>query len=113
MTTGGTESIIMAVKAFRDYARDVKGITRPNIVAPVTAHVAFNKAGLYFGVHVHSVKLNPETYTVDIKAMERAINRNTIMVRRQWHVGLKNLHRIILLVMNLLFSKTANDLNME
>lgn len=80
MTTGGTESIIMAVKAFRDYARDVKGITRPNIVAPVTAHVAFNKAGLYFGAHVHSVKLNPETYTVDIKAMERAINRNTIML---------------------------------
>ena len=30
-TTGGTESILMTVKAYRDYAKEVKGITEPNM----------------------------------------------------------------------------------
>lgn len=48
MTTGGTESIIMACKAYRDYARE-RGITKPNIVMPVTAHSGFDKAAQYLG----------------------------------------------------------------
>ena len=43
MTTGGTESIIMACKAYRDYAMKVKGIKKPIILVPVTAHAAFDK----------------------------------------------------------------------
>ena len=47
---------------------------------PTTAHTAFDKAAQYLGLTVKNVKLNPVTMTVDIKAMERAINKNTIML---------------------------------
>lgn len=80
MTTGGTESIMMACKAYRDYGREENGITKPNIVMPVTAHSAFDKAAQYMGMFVKTIKVNPRTTQVDIKAMERAINSNTIMV---------------------------------
>lgn len=80
MTTGGTESIIMAIKAYRDYGRETKGIYRPNIVAPVTVHAAVDKGGQYLGIHVKSVRVDPKTTEVDIRAMEAAINRNTIML---------------------------------
>lgn len=80
MTTGGTESIMMACKAYRDYGRDVKGITKPNIVLPVTAHTAFDKSAKYFGMFTKLVPIDPSTTEVDIKAMERAINRNTVML---------------------------------
>lgn len=81
-TTGGTESILMACKAYRDYGREENGIERPNMVIPVTAHTAFDKAAKYLGITVKTVKLDPKTYKVDLKAMERAINKNTIMVSR-------------------------------
>jgi len=80
MTTGGTESIIMACKAYRDYARTERGICHPEIVIPVTAHPAFDKAAAYFGLRVKHVPINPDTTTVDIRAMRRAISRNTCMV---------------------------------
>lgn len=80
MTTGGTESIMMACKAYRDYGRDSKGINKPNIVLPVTAHTAFDKSAKYFGMYTKTVPVNPETTEVDIKAMERAINKNTVML---------------------------------
>ena len=45
MTSGGTESCLMACKAYRDLARAERGIVRrPNMVVPCTAHVAFDKA---------------------------------------------------------------------
>lgn len=84
MTTGGTESIIMACKAYRDYARETKGITRPNIVAPVTVHAAIDKGGQYLRMHVKSVRVDPKTMEVDIVAMEKAINKNTVMVSLSW-----------------------------
>lgn len=43
MTSGGTESILMALKAYRDYAKEQRGITEPELIAPVTAHAAFDK----------------------------------------------------------------------
>ena len=83
MTTGGTESILMACKAYRDYGKEVKGIKTPEMVLPITAHSAFNKAALYFKIRVKYVQLDKNTMTVDLKAMKRAINRNTIMVCTQ------------------------------
>lgn len=80
MTTGGTESIMMACKAYRDYGREVNGITRPNIVMPTTAHCAFDKAAQYLGLFIITVPVNAATTTVDIRKMKAAINRNTIMV---------------------------------
>lgn len=81
MTTGGTESLIMACKAYRDYAREVKGITRPNIILPRTAHSGFDKAAQYLNIHIKYANLDNETYTVDLKHMEQLINSNTIMVK--------------------------------
>lgn len=80
MTTGGTESLIMACKAYRDYARAERGVTQPNIVMPVTAHSGFDKAAQYLGLYVRTVDVSQRTWTVDLHKMERAINKNTIML---------------------------------
>lgn len=80
MTSGGTESIILACKAYRDYGREVKGIKNPEMLVPITAHAAFDKAAQYFKIRVRVIPVDPETYTVDLKAMKRAITSNTIMV---------------------------------
>ncbi|XP_035728299.1 sphingosine-1-phosphate lyase-like [Vespa mandarinia] len=80
MTTGGTESIILACKAYRDYGREFKGIERPEMIVPVTAHSSFDKAAQYLNIKVRTVPVNSHSYTASIKAMENAINKNTIML---------------------------------
>ncbi len=77
VTSGGTESILMAMKTYRDWARAEKGIRKPEIVAPVTAHPAFDKAGQYFGIRVVRTPVT-ETFQADVGAMEKAITRRTI-----------------------------------
>eukprot|EP00698_Gefionella_okellyi_P023577 TRINITY_DN809_c0_g1_i1.p1 TRINITY_DN809_c0_g1~~TRINITY_DN809_c0_g1_i1.p1 ORF type:complete len:463 (+),score=94.06 TRINITY_DN809_c0_g1_i1:1432-2820(+) len=77
MTSGGTESILMACKAYRDWGRATKGIKRAEIIAPVSAHAAFDKAGQYFGIKVHRVP-HGKDYRADVSAMKRLINRNTV-----------------------------------
>ncbi|KAL0281353.1 UNVERIFIED_CONTAM: hypothetical protein PYX00_002365 [Menopon gallinae] len=80
MTTGGTESIMMAVKACRDYAIHERGIKHPQMVVPTTAHPAFDKAAAYLKIKIIHVRVDPETTAVDLKAMKRAITRNTCML---------------------------------
>jgi len=81
MTTGGTESILMAIRVHREWARDVKGIDKPNMVFPVTAHAAFDKAcNFFFNIEPIHAPLDPKTFAVDIKKMKKLINRNTIMI---------------------------------
>lgn len=80
MTTGGTESLIMACKAYRDYGREVNGIYRPNIVMPRTAHSGFDKAAQYLNMHIHYVDIDPITTKVNIQQMAQKINKNTVMV---------------------------------
>ena len=53
-TSGGTESILIACLAYREWGRK-RGITKPNIVAPQTAHVAFDKACFYLGIEIRKV----------------------------------------------------------
>ena len=55
MTSGGTESILTAVKASRDYMRAKKGIRRPEMVVGQSAHAAFFKAAEYFNVKLVTV----------------------------------------------------------
>ncbi|XP_069877012.1 sphingosine-1-phosphate lyase 1 isoform X2 [Dipodomys merriami] len=78
VTSGGTESILIACKAYRDLALE-KGIKTPEIVAPQSAHAAFDKAACYFGMKIVRVPLN-KMMEVDIRAMRRAISRNTAML---------------------------------
>ncbi|KAG7190951.1 hypothetical protein KM043_007002 [Ampulex compressa] len=80
MTTGGTESILLVCKAYRDYAREVKGIKRPEMVVPTTAHSSFDKAAQYFNIKIRTVPVNNHSYTVCMKSMRKAITRNTIML---------------------------------
>jgi sphinganine-1-phosphate aldolase len=79
-TSGGTESIVMAVKTYRDWARTVKGITEPEIIIPSSAHAAFDKGAAYLKIKVHTIPVDPVTRKVNIKRVKRAINRNTIML---------------------------------
>ncbi|XP_013184662.2 sphingosine-1-phosphate lyase [Amyelois transitella] len=79
ITTGGTESIIMACKAFRDLAYS-KGISNPQIVVPTTVHCAFDKAAQYLGLSVKSVRVDPDTLEVDVDAVRRAVGRRTCLI---------------------------------
>ncbi|KNC99861.1 sphinganine-1-phosphate aldolase DPL1 [Spizellomyces punctatus DAOM BR117] len=80
VTSGGTESLLMAVKAYRDMARVKRGVTEPEMVLPVTIHAAFDKAESYFGVKIVHIPIDPITGKVDVSKVARAINRNTIML---------------------------------
>lgn len=80
MTSGGTESLLLVVQTMRDRARAKKPwIRHPELVMPRSAHVAFDKAAHYFGVKIRYAELAPD-FTVDAAAMEKLINRNTIMI---------------------------------
>lgn len=80
-TSGGTESIILAVKAARDYYRAKRpDIQSPEMILPTTAHAAFHKAGAYLNVKVVSVPVEGATFRADPAAMAAAITPNTIML---------------------------------
>ena len=77
ITSGGTESILLAVKAARDHAAKKYSISNPECVLPISAHPAFDKAGKYFGVKMVYAPVD-ENYQVDLAAMAEAINDNTV-----------------------------------
>jgi glutamate/tyrosine decarboxylase-like PLP-dependent enzyme len=79
VTSGGTESCLMAVKTYRDMARDRRGVRKPEMIMPTTAHVAWFKASEYFGVKTRLVPLNGD-FSPDLKKLRRMINRNTVMI---------------------------------
>ena len=78
-TSGGTESILMAVKAARDQFRTEASITHPNIVLPTSAHAAFDKAAAYFGVELRRVAVLPN-WRADVASMAERIDKNTVMI---------------------------------
>jgi sphinganine-1-phosphate aldolase len=80
MTSGGTESILLAVKAARDRARKRRPwIRSPEMVLPETAHVAFEKAAHYFDVKIRYAPLRSD-YRVDVKALKKLVGRNTVLI---------------------------------
>ncbi|MCP9266013.1 Sphingosine-1-phosphate lyase [Dirofilaria immitis] len=78
VTSGGTESIILAMLSYRNYA-NVKGISEPEILVPVTAHAAFDKAAYLFGMRIRHVAV-ANNQKVDINKMRRAISSNTCVL---------------------------------
>lgn len=79
-TCGGTESILMAVKTARDWARAVRrNVKAPEMVKPVTAHPAWNKSAHYLGLKVRNVPVGDD-FRANPKAMAEAVNENTIMM---------------------------------
>jgi sphinganine-1-phosphate aldolase len=77
VTSGGTESILLAMRAYRDWARATRRITRPEVVAPATAHVAFDKAAQYFRIKLVRVPVAAD-HRADVAATLRAVTRNTV-----------------------------------
>nr|XP_002127038.1 sphingosine-1-phosphate lyase 1 [Ciona intestinalis] len=79
VTIGGTESILLACKTYRDWAYG-KGIQKPEIVCPVSVHAAFEKAAHYFRMKLVHVPVDSVTRKVNVSAMKNAISRNTCML---------------------------------
>ena len=77
VTSGGTESLILAVKAARDSRPD---IAAPRMVMPVTAHAAFGKACAYLGVALDLVPVSVDSLTPSPAAMAAAIGPDTVLV---------------------------------
>jgi glutamate/tyrosine decarboxylase-like PLP-dependent enzyme len=80
ITTGGTESILMAVRTARDWAREHRPqAVRPELILPETAHPAFEKAAQLVGVSVRRMSRSPG-YRADVEAMAAAVGDQTIML---------------------------------
>ena len=79
MTTGGTESILMAVKTAREFAANTRGISQPEMILPDSVHPAFHKAAHYFNVKPVVVPVGAD-YRADVAAMRAAITPNTILL---------------------------------
>lgn len=76
VTSGGTESVLLAVQAARDANPAVE---RPRMVIPSTAHAAFHKASHYFGVETVVVPVTAD-FRADVAATEAAIDERTVLV---------------------------------
>ncbi|MES1917823.1 MAG: hypothetical protein MHM6MM_009529, partial [Cercozoa sp. M6MM] len=71
----------MAMKAYRDWGRQVKGIpadVQPRVIAPRSAHAAFEKAAHYFGIDLVLVDVLPDSYRVDVAQVARHIDWRTV-----------------------------------
>ncbi len=78
--SGGSESIISAIYAHREWARAEKGIRDPQMILPDTAHVAFDKGAHYFGVEVVRAPTDPKTTLVDVDFVRDRIGPRTILL---------------------------------
>jgi sphinganine-1-phosphate aldolase len=78
VTSGGTESIITAMLAYREHARATKGITAPQVIMPNTGHPAFEKGCHLFGIELLKAPVNPDTTLVDVDWVAEHIGPNTV-----------------------------------
>src|SRR5262245_52332542 len=79
MTSGGTESILMAVKSARERGRAERGVDAPEMVVAESAHAAFHKASHYFGVTLHKVPVAGD-FRADVDAMADRVTERTVLV---------------------------------
>lgn len=79
MTSGGTESILMATKVARGRALAERGVTEPQLLAPVSAHPAFAKAAHYLGLEHVQIPLAAD-FRADVAAAADLITDRTAML---------------------------------
>jgi sphinganine-1-phosphate aldolase len=79
VSSGGTESILLAMKTYRDWAFATKGITQPEMIVPTTAHAAFDKASQYFKIKMVRVPVKDD-FRADVEATRAAVSKNTIVI---------------------------------
>ncbi|CEL96937.1 unnamed protein product [Vitrella brassicaformis CCMP3155] len=80
VTSGGTESIMMAMRAYREWGRAERGIITPQIIVPATAHPAFDKAAAYFKMRITKIPVNMPSGTIDLSRLIGAITPNTVAI---------------------------------
>ncbi len=80
VTTGGTESCLLAVKTARDNWRKRGGTGQPRLLAPVTVHAAFQKAAHYFGLELDLVSVDPSTGAVEADALTARLGPDVALV---------------------------------
>ena len=74
LNCGGTESIFMAVLAYREYMIKNRGVTRPNLVICTTGHAAAIKACKYMDIEIRLVPCDTRNYSMDIGKMKGQID---------------------------------------
>ncbi len=79
ITSGGSESIMLPMLAYRNKAYRERGVTAPEMVVPDTVHPAFCKGAMYFGIRLIRVPVGSD-YLADVDAMRAKINANTIAI---------------------------------
>lgn len=79
LTTGGTESNMLAVWAAVKQARGRGHMTRPNIVLPYSAHPCLHKAAMFFGIEVRCAELADDS-RVDLDSVSALIDEETILL---------------------------------
>jgi glutamate/tyrosine decarboxylase-like PLP-dependent enzyme len=80
LTSGGTESCLLAVLAARERWRARGGTGRPRLLLPVTAHAAFRKAAHLFDLELVDVPVDPETCRADPAAVAGLLDERTALV---------------------------------
>ena len=79
LTSGGTESILCAVKAARERARIERGITEPEMIVAASGHAAFHKGAHLFGLKLHKAPVNDD-WTADVDAIAERVTENTVLI---------------------------------
>lgn len=79
VTSGGTESCLLAAKTYRDLARAQRGVTRPEMIVATSAHVAWYKAAEYFGIRLRKLPLDA-SLRADASRLAALINRRTVLI---------------------------------
>jgi sphinganine-1-phosphate aldolase len=79
VSSGGTESIMLAMLAYRQWGRE-RGILRAEVIVPKTAHAAFKKACYYFDMDIIEVDVNPTTFEADVSKMRSWVSKNTVAI---------------------------------
>ncbi len=79
VSSGGTESILLAMKSYRDRARAERGERSPELVVPSTAHAAFDKAAHFFRIKLKRVPVGKD-FLADVKAMKAAVTKHTVVL---------------------------------
>lgn len=78
-TSGGSESIFLAMMAARNRARAQRGVARPNIVLPNSAHLTFDRAAEALGLEVRRVPVGADL-RADVAAMAARMDAETVAV---------------------------------
>jgi glutamate/tyrosine decarboxylase-like PLP-dependent enzyme len=79
VTFGGSESIMLPMLAYREWAREERGVTEPEMVVPSTIHPAFDKGAHYFGIRLVHVPVGRD-HLADVDAMRARVGPNTIAI---------------------------------